>query len=135
MPKVDLSKVPDQEGFASIPTGEYRAVIETIYERQSNKGDEMWGVLWRIIEGDYVGRGVFDNLTFSEKAMWRVKLVCSRLDIDVSGEIDLIPSMLHGKQCFISVIPSKKPNGDPSNNITKFRSLNEKEKVDDDLPY
>ena len=135
MPKVNMSKVKDTDGFEPIPDGDYKAVVEQVHERQSKSGDEQWGVEWRIIEGVHVGRKVFDNLTFNDKSMWRVKLVCSRLGLDVSGEIDLTPEMIRGKQCLITVIETEY-NGKPTNNIVAngFTPLDQEDKVDDDLP-
>ena len=40
---------------------------------------------------------------FSQAALKRVKLICARLGLDVSGEIDLTPSLITGRTCYVTV--------------------------------
>ena len=42
-------------------------------------------------------------MVFSQKALPRVKLICSRLGVDVAGEIDLKPEHLIEKTCLVTV--------------------------------
>jgi len=53
---------------------------------------------------EFTGRFIFDNLVFSEAAIKRAKLICSRLGLDVSGELNLTPSLLKDRRCYISVL-------------------------------
>ncbi len=103
MPKIDFSTVEDAKTFVPIPAGEYVVEINSIEETTTSHGDELWKLRLKIHEGPHAGRYVFDNLVFSPKAMKRVKLLCSRLGLDITGEVDLTPRMLRGKQCRVTV--------------------------------
>jgi hypothetical protein len=53
----------------------------------------MWNVEWTVLndgsDREYAGRKIFDRWVFSEKALPRIKLICSRLGFDVSGDVEL----------------------------------------------
>ena len=103
MPKVDFTHVEDVQDFSPIPAGKYLCKLVEIEEATTQYGDEMWKMRFQVIQGKHTGRYVFDNLVFSEAALKRVKLICSRLGLNVSGELDLTPSMLKDRMCFLTV--------------------------------
>jgi hypothetical protein len=103
MPKVDFANVDDVQDFSPLPDGKYLCMLADLEEGSTRHGDEMWRLKFQVAEGEYKGRYVFDNLVFSDSAMKRVKLVCSRLGIDVSGEVDLTPDMLLGKMAVLTL--------------------------------
>ena len=75
------------------------------------------------MEGEHEGRKIFDNMVFSEKALKRVKLICSRLGLDVSGELDLTPDMLKGRACLVTVETQEYVNDEGRNkkrNVVPF---------------
>ena len=104
MPKIDFSKVDDVQDFSPLPDGKYLCRLSEIEESSTQYGDEMWKLRFEVIQGEHIGRFIFDNMVFSEAALKRVKLICSRLGLDVSGEIDLTPSLLEGRKCYVSVL-------------------------------
>lgn len=103
MPKIDFNKVDDVQDFSPLPDGKYSCTIVGVEEGSTQYGDEMWKVRFMVDHGPHRGRCIFDNLVFSKAAMKRAKLVCSRLGLDVSGELDLKPEMIQGRRCYISV--------------------------------
>ena len=66
-------------------------------------GDDMWKLRFKVVEDPYQGRFIFDNMVFSDAAIKRAKFICSRLGLDVSGELDLAPDLIRGQSCFITV--------------------------------
>ena len=104
MPKIDFSKVEDVQDFSPLEDGKYLCGLSEVEESTTQYGDELWKLKFEVIEGDHTGRFIFDNLVFSSAAMKRAKLICSRLGLDVSSELDLKPSMLEGRKCYISVV-------------------------------
>ena len=103
MPTVDFDEVADAEDFSPLPAGAYVCRVSGVEEKMSQAGNEMWNLKLVVEEGEYVGRYLFDNLVFVGKALPRVKLVCSRLGIDVSGQVNLLPEMLMGKRARVTV--------------------------------
>lgn len=103
MPKIDFDKVDDVQDFSPLPEGKYFCRLAEVEEAVTQYGDEMWKLRFAVASGPYQGRYIFDNLVFSEAALKRVKLICSRLGIDISGELDLVPSMIKGRTCNVAV--------------------------------
>ena len=101
MPKIDFDKHEEPSDYSPIPEGEYLVEVEKVEERSTNAGDEMWSLTFAVVEGEYAGRKVWDNMVFSEAAMGRVKLICSRMGLSVKGEVDLKPSMLMGRRVIV----------------------------------
>ena len=102
MPKIDFSKIDDVQDFQPLPDSDYLCRLSEIEEASTTQGDEMWKLRFEVIEGEHKGRYLFDNLVFSEAAMKRAKLICSRLGLDVSGELDLTPGMIEGRTCYVT---------------------------------
>lgn len=103
MVQINFSAIEDSCGFEPIPDGRYLCEVEDVSQTTNRNGDEMWKLRFRVTDGPYIGRAVFDNLVFSPMAHKRVKLVCRNLGLDVSGEVDLTPEMLYSKRCILTV--------------------------------
>lgn len=104
MPKIDFSNVDDVQDFSPLPDGKYLCQLSGIEKTSTQNGDEMWKLRFEVVQEDHIGRLIFDNMVFSEAALKRVKLICSRLGLDVSGELDITPHLLEGRRCYISVL-------------------------------
>jgi hypothetical protein len=103
MPKIDFSTIEDAKTFTPVPEGSYHCEVASVEQTTTGKGAEMWKLKLKVLEGENAGRLVFDQLVFSAAAMKRVKLVCSRLGLDTSGELDLTPAMLRGRSALVTV--------------------------------
>lgn len=121
MPRINFNDVPEAGEFSPLPEGRYLCSVDNIEEDVTRDNDEMWKVKFRVEEGPHKGRYLFDNMVFSAKAMSRVKLICSRLGIDVSGEVDLQPNMLIGREVLIDVEIEKYT--DRSNQLKERNSI------------
>jgi hypothetical protein len=103
MPQIDFRTIENVDTYEPIPPGRYRCELVDIEESTTRNGDELWKLKFAVMEGERADRLVFDNMVFSERAYPRVKLICSRLGLDVSKELDLTPQMLVGRTCMLSV--------------------------------
>lgn len=123
MPKIDFSKIDDVQDFSPLPDGKYLCKLAGIEEASTQYGDEMWKLRFEVIKGEHTGRFIFDNLVFSEAAMKRVKLICSRLGLDVSSEIEITPELLEGRKCYVSVLTEEYEDNEGNNkkrNVVPF---------------
>lgn len=102
MPKID-SNAKDVQDFSPIPVGKYLVEVEDIQSSYTNAGDEMWKMKMLIVEGEEEGKYLFDNIVFSEKAMPRAKMICSRFGLDVSKDFDLTEEMLLSRRAIATV--------------------------------
>ena len=103
MPRIDFGTIEDAKGYSILPEAGYRCRFADIEETSTQYGDDMWKLTLMVAAGDYEGRRIFDNMVFSDRALARVKLICAALGIDVSGSVDLVPAMLLGKECNVTV--------------------------------
>ena len=103
MPRIDFSRVDDAEDYSLLPDGSYPCRLVEVAEARTQHGDEMWKLRFLVESGVHQGRYIFDNLVFSPAALKRVKLICSRMGLDVSGTLDLTPSQIEGRHCRVTV--------------------------------
>lgn len=103
MPIIDFSKVDEAQDYTPLPAGKYLCSVSEVQEASTQYGDEMWKLKFLVHSDPYQGRYIFDNMVFSAAALKRVKLICSRLGINTSGEIDLTPITIIGKSCYVTV--------------------------------
>lgn len=105
MPKVSFDGVPDAGGdFQPIPDGTYTMRIDSVEAKETRKGDPMFKLTLKVIDGEYTNRLVWDNLVFNSKAMGRVKKLCGAIGLPTKGEVDITPDKLEGKEVRVDVV-------------------------------
>lgn len=63
--------------FQPVPEGQYAVTIEaTDLTTTKDSKQPLMKVTYNIAEGEFAGRKIFDNLTFGQMALWRVKKLC-----------------------------------------------------------
>ena len=87
-----------------LPSGLYTVMFEECKERTAVSGEEYLTFVWRIVDGQYAGRKVSDNIycfasdsDYKEKAMFKLDRICQIFEIDYLENTDL----LWQKQCLI----------------------------------
>jgi hypothetical protein len=103
MPRIDFTNIDEAQGFEPLPAGQYRVVISDVEEKATKSGDEMWNLSLTVLDGEHRDRLLYDRIVFSDRARPRVKLVCSRLGLDVSKAVDLAPAMLLDRTALVTV--------------------------------
>ena len=103
MVRMNFPEVPDAKSFMPVPAGKYLCKLVDVNETQTQRGDEMWKLKFEIMDGEYDGRFIFDNMVFSKAAESRVKLICSRLGLETEKELEFYPEDLKGRSCFVIV--------------------------------
>jgi len=103
MPKINFDQIGDIDDFTPLEEDTYLCRLAEVEEATTQFGDELWKLRWVVAEGPYQGRFIFDNMVFSEAALKRVKLICSCLGLEVSGEVDITPELIKGRMCYVTV--------------------------------
>ena len=102
MPRVNFADIDDCQDYSPVPDGDYLCSLEEIEEKFSQNGNEMWVLKWLIIDGKYEGRKIFDQIVFTSACLPRIKLLCKRIGLDVSGILDLTSEMMKHKYAVVT---------------------------------
>lgn len=122
---VDFSEIAD---LGPIPAGQYVASVVTAKPGSSQSGHPKIDLAWRIEEGEYENRQIFDTLAFHPNALaiTKRKLLNMGFPEDFSGE--LTPDDLVGITATLTVTieqstqinPATNEPYDPRNRITRI---------------
>jgi len=100
MAGIDFSKV---QGLEPVPPDTYTASTIKAEAGTSKAGNEKIDLQWKVEGGKYDGRIIFDTLTFTEKAMFRVKATLLALGFPKTFKGTVRPDDLVGKTAKITV--------------------------------
>jgi hypothetical protein len=127
MPSINFADVQE---LKPIPPGKYNATIVKAEEGVSHAGNEKISLQYRIEGGKYDGRIVFDTLTFTPKALFRVKNTLSALGFpsDFKGEVNPDDLVGHSVKVTVDIQPGNgvDENGEPyppRNRVKKVSSI------------
>ena len=142
MPKINFAGVEDQKEFQPAPSGDY--ILELVdYEDGTvqsgpNAGSDKTTLQWEIVdcEGDlekYNGRRIYDNVSYTEKALPRLKTMLKAFgaeipDGDNADDVDFEWDDLLGQKLMAKVrsVGAQRDKSDPSkeyppkNTIVRF---------------
>ncbi|HET6203125.1 MAG TPA: DUF669 domain-containing protein [Planctomycetota bacterium] len=117
----DFSQVEDVQDFVAVPNGTYLCRLAEVRERRSRDGSARWSLRWIVEEGPYAGRtAAWDNLTWSDRGIRRVKFVLGRLGQPVEGVVEVEPQSLVGRIARLSVFSEEFVN--PATGVRQVRS-------------
>lgn len=113
--------------FTPVPAGTYTAEITKSEIKDTKAGTGKYiNLQWKIIEGDYAKRVIFDLINIvnpSETAVEigrkRIKSICDAVGIISLTDTD----QLHGKPIYINVVIKEDENYGPKNVIKKYESI------------
>lgn len=126
----------DMEGVESggkiVPDGNYHAKIEEIEQKESKAENDMLVVKWRILAGKGKGGLVYDNISLTPQALWRLKGLMEALEIEVpDGSMDIDLDELLDQECTIQVT-NENYEGKPRPKVTGYGSVGEEDEDEDD---
>ncbi len=120
--KYDFSGIEDVQDFVAVPNGTYLCRVAEVRERRSRDGSERWSLRWVVEDGPYAGRtAAWDNLTWSDRGIRRVKFVLGKLGQPVGGVVEVEPQSLVGRLARVSVFSEEFVN--PATGVRQVRSL------------
>lgn len=100
MPAINFAKV---QGLEPLPAGVYTATIVKAEVGTSKAGNEKIDIQWKVEGGKHDGRVIFDTLTFTEKALFRVKATLKGLGFPADFRGEVKPEDLVGRTAKITV--------------------------------
>ncbi len=100
----NFADIDDTHSLVNIPAGQYPCILVDARLHVARDGSPRWGVHWKVLSGVLAGKtAAWDNLTWSERGLPRVKQVLSILGFDVSGVLELEPQDLVGRKALVRV--------------------------------
>lgn len=142
MPAIKFAGVPDQKAFKPAPSGDY--VLELVdaedgtVQSGENKGADKTTLQWEIVDAEgeleeFNGRRIYDNVSYSEKALPRLKTLLKAIGAEVDDsedaeELEFEWDALIGRKVLAKVrsVGKQRDRNDPSkeyppkNTITRF---------------
>ena len=124
MTVVDFTDV-ETTTFENLPRGRYLVNLKEIEEREGSEYPYL-AMVFEVTEGseeDHAGRKLFDNMSLSPKALWRLKLFLTAAgysEEDLEGELELDPEDLLETEVEVQVKIQKGEDEVLRNRITRF---------------
>jgi hypothetical protein len=121
----------DMEGVESggkiVPDGTYEGRIKSLEEKESSNDNPMLVVKWEVLSGKGKGGVIWDNISLTPQALWRLKGLLEALEIEVpDGAMDVDLSELEGQECSIQVT-NERYEGKDRPRVTGYGSPGEAE--------
>jgi hypothetical protein len=118
----DFSRIDDIDSFISIPEGRYTCRIGEVREGVSRDGSPRWSLRLEVALGEYAGRtAAWDSVTWSERGIRRVKHVLEALGLDVSGQVEIAPNDLLGREVVASFQSEEREDAFTGRRVLRLR--------------
>lgn len=75
-----------ESGGRKCPDGTYEAEITSADIEESSAGNPMIVVKWKILKGKFKGTTLFDNISLTPQALWKLKTLLEALGVDAQEE-------------------------------------------------
>lgn len=122
---VDFSDVEERD-FTPLPRGRYAVEVTDCEIREGTEYPYLM-VEQTVIEGDYTDRKLWDNMSFSPKALWRLKgfyRAIGASDDELSAQdFSVDPESLLGMTFVVQVAVKPDNSGDLRNVISRYAQV------------
>lgn len=139
----DTTGVEESGNFAPVPENDYVVKIDAVQELDKNgrplksqNGNRMVKVRYKIAEGDYKGRKLFDNITFispGAKGAGISKHFLHVIGEPYEGQFQVAPESWIGKSLKVSVTIDDSYDGKERNKIQGHNPVAAEE--ESDIPF
>ena len=101
-----------------LPKDKYCCLLVSGEQQISRKGTRGYKITFRVIDGEFSGRLVWDDVWFTNAALPMAKRKLARLGITTSEQVyQPVPP---GIRCTVHVVVSQKDDGRVDNDVTNF---------------
>lgn len=116
--QIPLKRTSDS-GVTLLPEGDYQVRIEKVEERTSQRGNDVLNFTLIVLDasGRPTTRRIFDNITLTDSARWRLDAMLDALAAPEDGTVS--PGWFRGKTMWVR-IGEEEYNGETRNRIKRF---------------
>lgn len=120
---VNFGDVPDNE-FEALPEDRYSVECVDAKLAESKAGKPKITAQFKVLEGDYENRRLFNDFSLVPKALFNLKNYFVAAGLDMEGEIDFddIPEMMKDTQLTVYVT-QEEYNGKAQNRLGNFAAI------------
>jgi hypothetical protein len=122
----NVSEVPEDNRFSPLPKGQYKVMIVDDEEKTSSKGHEYIALTIEVIEGDFKGRKLWENLNLNSDNATAVNIarqICKKIG-EAIGNVNIQDTReMLNKPFSIEVDIKPQDDGEPRNVIKKWLPL------------
>lgn len=93
-----------EAGGRMVPDGTYSVTIDEIGTEEGQSGYDYWAVRFKVTAGQYKGSVLFDNLSHSPAALFKIKRLLEVLGVEAEGMVDIDPDELVGQELDVLVV-------------------------------
>lgn len=113
----DLANVASE--FEALPEGQYLSKIVSAELTKASTGKDMIKVTWEVVDGEYEGRKLFDNIVITPGAEFKMKQYAVLAGIESGAAIDTQDFI--DAEGLVTII-QKEFEGEIRNNIKKVQA-------------
>lgn len=100
----DFTPIANEDPYLLLPEGVYLCRVAETRTGTARDGSERWSLRLEVVGGEHAGRtAAWDNLTWSERGVHRIKHVLEALGFDASGPLSVEPEELVGLQALVTL--------------------------------
>lgn len=122
----NVSEVPEDTRFSPLPKGQYKVMIVDDEEKTSSKGHEYIVLTIEVIDGDFKGRKLWENLHLNCGNAVAVNIAmqtCKKIG-EAIGNVNITDTkQMLDKPFLIEVATKPDDDGEPRNVIKKYLPL------------
>lgn len=123
-----------ESGGRKCPDGTYEAEITSADIEESSAGNPMIVAKWKILKGKFKGTTIFDNISLTPQALWKLKTLLEALGIDAQEE-DVEASeyaeAIVEQPCTV-IVTNETYEGEQRPKITGYGSVDEEEESEEE---
>ena len=97
--KLDFNLEDVKSSFEPLPTDKYMAKIAIQELKTSSTNKPIFSIAWVILEGEYAGRKIFDNIVLTVD--WKVKQYAVLIGVESGTSLD--PELFEGIEAVLDI--------------------------------
>lgn len=113
---INMNGVQEQGEFQPLPKGRYHVRIEKVETKKTQNNDPMVNVQYKVKDGEFRDRILFENIVFQENIMGRTKHFLHVIGQPYEGEIEVNTGSWLDQNLIVSV-DIKEYEGRKSNEV------------------
>lgn len=114
-------------GSEPVPEGRYNVIVDKAELAVSEKGNQTINVTFKITDGDYEGKLLWDTFTLIQNSYWKLKAFLDATGSDLTKEDDIpeieIAQRMKGLKVSVAATPALTNKGNPKTVLSNYTKI------------